>query len=77
MMIKAPKITCSSAEVIVASTAVPKIAWNKIFRKIGSNKIKADPRKAPNIVPSPPMITMKRMRKDSSILKPVGSAVCR
>ena len=48
-----------------------------MLRKIGSRTMKAAPRNEPRMLPTPPMITMNRMRNDRSRLKASGSTVPR
>jgi hypothetical protein len=62
---------------MLASTALPKKVWKKMFRNTGSNSTKPAPRKEPRIVPMPPMMIMNRMRNDNSIVKAEGSTDCR
>jgi len=48
-----------------------------VLRKIGSSTMKAAPMNEPRMLPTPPMITMNRIRNDRSRLKASGSTVPR
>ena len=60
-MISAPKHTSSSWLSSPARTSPRTTAWKTQFRNSGNRVMNAAPRNAPITVPSPPMMTMKRI----------------
>lgn len=75
-MISAPNTStwiCETVALEKGSPSKPATQGREISRKIGSNRMKAAPRKLPRIEPTPPMMIMNRMRNDISSEKPSGS----
>ena len=83
-MIKPPNTISSRFDVTEVGTDQwnvdcnsPLNAGTKILSKIGSSVMNAAPRNDPRMLPSPPMITMNRMRNERSSVKASGSTVPR
>ena len=72
-MISAPTIMNCRCSTVAERTVQPKNS-GVARMTIGKPQIKAAPKNEPIRLPSPPMITMNRIRKDSLMLKESASA---
>ena len=68
------KRKCSMVSEPIASPKGSRIAGRTMPSTIGRMKIKAAPKKEPIRLPSPPMMTMNRMKKDWLMSKTLYSA---